>query len=197
MTNILKVLIIDKNQAFASGIQQLLAEHFFSKNFKLTFTKNKSEYAICDLIFLATDNAAAIMPVSVLDKLFHGKLITISSNTKKHATKSAYQNIFYRGQCARELIELIEKILMAKVTGLDMQPTRKYNPLALMTPRQKEVLYYISIGMVPYQIAYRMNLNEKTISNHKRNAMNRLQLKKTTELYHWLLINDIVNFQEQ
>lgn len=197
MTNILKVLIIDKNQFFSFGIEKILVEHFFSKNLKLIFTKNKTEYIFCDLIFLAIDNATEIMPVNVLDEIFHGKLITISSDTKKNSIKSAYQNIFYRDQCAKELIELTEKILITKVTGLARQPARKYNPLALMTPRQKEVLYYISIGMIPVQIAYRMKLNEKTISHHKRNAMNRLQLKKTTELYHWLLINDIVNFQEQ
>jgi DNA-binding CsgD family transcriptional regulator len=61
------------------------------------------------------------------------------------------------------------------------------NPLRVLSPRQKEVMRYISKGMCSSEIAKKLQINEKTVSSHKRTAMGKLQLDRTADLYRWLL----------
>ena len=51
-----------------------------------------------------------------------------------------------------------------------------------LTPKEKEVLYWISQGMSNGEIAGRMVLSEKTVKNHVSHILRKLELKDRTQI---------------
>jgi DNA-binding CsgD family transcriptional regulator len=56
-----------------------------------------------------------------------------------------------------------------------------------LSPQEYRVLRLIGRGLSSVAIARQMQLNAKTISAHKRNAMKKLNITRNTQLLHWLL----------
>lgn len=55
-----------------------------------------------------------------------------------------------------------------------------------LTPRERAVILLLGDGLSPVQVADRLCISHKTVSSHKRAAMRKLRLRRTTELYHWV-----------
>lgn len=56
-----------------------------------------------------------------------------------------------------------------------------------LTAREKSVLHYYSIGYNNIKIAELLGINQKTVSAHKINAMNKLNFKHKGEFRRWLI----------
>ena len=55
------------------------------------------------------------------------------------------------------------------------------DPLADVTPREREVLYWLSHGLTNLEIADRMILSEKTVKNHVSHLLKKLELTDRTK----------------
>lgn len=58
---------------------------------------------------------------------------------------------------------------------------RAKGPLDEITPREREVLYWLSHGMTNVEIADRMILSEKTVKNHVSHMLRKLELTDRTK----------------
>jgi len=66
------------------------------------------------------------------------------------------------------------------------------DPLAAMTPRQREVLQLLAEGKSAKEIAKALNLSARTVEDHKYRLMESLGIHNTAELMHFAIKHGIV-----
>ncbi|CAI1935381.1 response regulator transcription factor [Serratia fonticola] len=195
MTPILQVLINDLDQFFSTGLEKLLTEHFLAKGITLRFSNNPLSYPMADLIFWTPDNTNYRLPSGLLtEQCLTSRLIIVTSGEKNFRFNRLIQRRFNRHQSCAALLALVDEAISKKASYSHEELAAIENPMALLTPRQKEVMYYVAKGMRASKIANNMQLHEKTVSGHKRAAMGKLQLKRTSDLHNWLLHNPISRY---
>ena len=64
-----------------------------------------------------------------------------------------------------------------------------HNPLSVLTKREREVLMLIVEGLNSKQIAERLYLSERTVSNHRANMLQKCEVNNTVELVKLYLNN--------
>lgn len=80
----------------------------------------------------------------------------------------------------RAVSEAIEKDRKAKAEQAKVQDIR--NRLSLLTPREYEILRYVITGMLNKQIAFTLNIAEKTVKIHRGRVMGKLRVDSVAEL---------------
>lgn len=199
MTDLLKILIVDPDRFFVAGLQQIIKEHFDAKGISVVFMSQQLSYPIADLIFWAPGYPTTVMPIGLLAGRIHtSQLIMIMSQQSTHLVKNYLPWILYRHQDQSTLLSLIDRVLISKAISKNKKNADKRHdsPLTSLSPRQREVIRQVSKGMCPREIADDLKIHVKTVSHHKRTAMGKLQLSRTTDLYHWLLNNSMTNILE-
>lgn len=66
--------------------------------------------------------------------------------------------------------------------GIRLQRPTGEGPLASLTPREREVMTYLSLGYTVKQTASALGLRPSTVDNHKTRLMKKLKVHKTVEL---------------
>ncbi|MEX3174707.1 response regulator transcription factor [Serratia quinivorans] len=193
MTRILQVLITDQDQFFAIGLKKLLTEHFHPKDITLRFLHHPMSYPLADLIFWASGHSNSMLPRGLLtDRYLSSRLFILTSGDNTPLMDRVLHRAFDRTKPCSVLLAMVEKAICKKPPSSQAEQVAVNNPMALLTPREKEVMYYLSWGLKVRNIANNMQVHEKTISSHKRAAMRKLQLKRTTDLHLWLLNNPMM-----
>ncbi len=62
-----------------------------------------------------------------------------------------------------------------------------------LTPREKEILRYISLGKTSHEIGQALNLSEKTVEWHRTNLMKKLGVHKVANLVRYALEYGLVD----
>lgn len=73
-----------------------------------------------------------------------------------------------------------KKILAAAGGGSDA--VRIGDPLGELTPREREVLYWLALGLTNKEISKKMILSEKTIKNHVTHILKKLEFTDRTKV---------------
>jgi len=84
--------------------------------------------------------------------------------------------------------QLAGEVLEAMKQG----PTREVDPVASLTPRQREVLQLLAEGRSAKQIAASLAISARTVEFHKYQMMETLGLHTSTELIHFAIKHGIV-----
>jgi DNA-binding NarL/FixJ family response regulator len=84
--------------------------------------------------------------------------------------------------------ELTSALLQA--SGRD--PQRAEDPVAAMTPRQREVLRLFADGRTAKEIGVELGISARTVETHKYELMRTLGLKTSAELVHFAIRHGIV-----
>lgn len=188
MIRILKILIVDTDQFFVAGLEQAVREHFDDRQTEVIFLRFPWLYPKADRIFWASCCPDKVMPLELLE---NRKVIQLLSQPMPHRLADKTALVFYRHQCANCLSSLLDQI-MHTALNKPAEKTREENPFLALTPRQLEVIGYISSGMSLYEISKRLCIGTKTVSSHKRAAMRNLRLNKIIDLHNWLLSNGLI-----
>jgi DNA-binding CsgD family transcriptional regulator len=185
-----KVLIVDPDRFFAAGLQHAIKAHFQARDIPVLFMGHLLSYPLADLIFWAPGYPATEMPTGLLTGHKRSRVILLMSQQRPHLAAYCMPRVFYRHQDCTQLASLIE-ISIDIAAGAPIHTVTDANAvlLATLSPRQREVMCYVSQGLRLHDIAALLHINKKTVSTHKRTAMRRLQLERTTDLHHWLLCN--------
>jgi FixJ family two-component response regulator len=80
----------------------------------------------------------------------------------------------------RAIGEAIQKDRKAKAERAEIHDLR--NRLSLLTPREYEILRYVITGMLNKQIAFQLNIAEKTVKIHRGRVMEKLRVDSVAEL---------------
>jgi len=198
MKRVFKVLIVDENRIFSTGLQTYIEEYFSQKNMPVFFMSVPHAYPMADMILWATPNSHCpknSLPFGLIRHAsYMKKLVLVASKGDQYVSRYNISSIFYRHQGRGVLCKLIDTIVKG-ANDPHIQPHRTYGDLQL-TSRQQQVLYLLSRGMCIKEISSVLKIDEKTVSCHKRKAMARLNLSRTTDLYRWLIGNSMAKIAE-
>jgi DNA-binding NarL/FixJ family response regulator len=75
---------------------------------------------------------------------------------------------------------------------LKVSPAHPANPVAALTPRQREILQLFAEGSSTKEIASRLDISPRTVEFHKYQLMDSLRLQSSAELIHFAIKNGIV-----
>lgn len=105
---------------------------------------------------------------------------------KKEASESVILAI---RQILKGNIFLSEAMTAAVLKKLHSHPSRlSASPVESLTSRELEVFYLTGKGMIPAQIARRLNLSAKTVGTHKERIKEKLGLKNSSELARYAVL---------
>lgn len=82
-----------------------------------------------------------------------------------------------------------------KLTGLLLQPQQDKEEDTL-SPREKEVIACVVMGMTNKQIAERLCLSTHTVITHRRNIASKLQIHSAAGLTIYAIVNKLVDLDE-
>lgn len=191
MIRILRILIVDTDQFFVAGLEQAVREHFNARNTEVIFLRFALLYPNADLIFWAAYCPDKVMPPGLLE---NRTVIQLMSQQPFHLVADNMPLVFYRHQCSGHLSSLLDQVMhtASNRPAQIVSEEKKDDPLLTLTPRQWEVIGYISSGISLYDISKRLCIGRKTVSSHKRAAMRNLRLNKITDLHNWLISNGLI-----
>lgn len=191
MTQMLKILIVDTDQFFVSGLQQAIRKHYSARDTQVIFLSLPLLYPMADLIFWASCYPNKVMPMGLLE---NHMVIQLMSQQPFHLVADNMPLVFYRHQCSGHLSSLLDQVThtASNRPAQIVSEENKDDPLLTLTPRQWEVIGYISLGISVYDISKRLCIGRKTVSSHKRAAMRNLRLNKITDLHNWLISNGLI-----
>ncbi len=169
------ILIVDDNEYFKAGLKRLIDGYFLRRNDKVFHITMENANPYADIIFWAPSVERSKIPLEILlDK----RMIFIVDEDQSWLSPTviyrqddvstiytAFDNSVRQCSCFSESLCISDEI----------------------SPRQNQVLYYISLGISVAEIAKYLLITEKAVSLHKRKAMLALNLSNNTELNKWLI----------
>ena len=107
---------------------------------------------------------------------------------------SAQAELFLAVRAALEGQVFITPALAGEVLR-DMKgsPAQAADPVAMLTPRQREILQLAAEGRSTKEIAAQLDISPRTVEFHKYQLMTALKLQGNAELVHFAIKNGIVS----
>lgn len=181
-------IVLEQNDLFSVEINQG-PEYEAVK--KLTSAAETGIFVLCssvpELSLIETFREAArrtrMIRVLFIVKEACGELLSF-------AGEKAGVGIMDEGSELDELIDALEAVSRGEryisksvlsLAGAAAEGTPRPDPMADITPREREVLYWLSHGMTNVEIADRMILSEKTVKNHVSHLLKKLELTDRTK----------------
>jgi DNA-binding NarL/FixJ family response regulator len=78
---------------------------------------------------------------------------------------------------------------------LDKTPGSSHGSGAVLTPREREVLQLLAEGMAAKEIASHLNVSVKTVETHRRNMMEKLNMRGIAELTKYAVREGLVSIE--
>ena len=140
------------------------------------------------------------------ERLPKTKLIYLTMNIDREMAEEAFRlgasAYVVKSSAGHELVDAIHQTLRGKsyitalltegVVGSFIQNIkRKQNPNKLSL-RQREVLQLLAEGRTMKEVAFMLNLSQRTVAFHKYSMMEQLRLKNSAELIQFAVKNSIV-----
>ena len=107
---------------------------------------------------------------------------------------SAQAELFLAVRAALEGKVFITPALAGEVfRDMKSRPSQPTDPVAALTPRQREILQLVAEGRSTKAIASQLDISPRTVEFHKYQLMNALKLQGNAELVHFAIKNGIVS----
>jgi len=107
---------------------------------------------------------------------------------------SAQAELFLAVRAALEGKVFITPALAGEVfRDMKSHPSQQIDPVAALTPRQREILQLVAEGRSTKEIASQLDISPRTVEFHKYQLMNTLKLQGNAELVHFAIKNGIVS----
>ena len=107
---------------------------------------------------------------------------------------SAQAELFLAVHAALEGKVFITPMLAGQVfRDMKASPSQPADPVAVLTPRQREILQLLAEGRSTKEIGSKLDISPRTVEFHKYHLMNSLKLQGSAELIHFAIKNGIVS----
>ena len=107
---------------------------------------------------------------------------------------SAQAELFLAVRAALEGKVFITPSLAGEVfRDMKSGPSQPADPVAALTPRQREILQLVAEGRSTKEIGSQLDISPRTVEFHKYQLMNALKLQSSAELIHFAIKNGIVS----
>ncbi|PSK95004.1 response regulator transcription factor [Taibaiella chishuiensis] len=199
----MKISIIDDHQIITESLKKLLLRNPVVKEvytypdadtFLVQATPgNLPDVIITDLLMPGTNGIEFIEKLKASYGPKSVKMIILSSitdvQTIKHSLRSGADGFLSKNTSIDELMEAILTVIEDKnYIGENLRKNlldavfTEEQVVYHLSPREKEVLHKVCSGFTIKEIAYDMNLSVHTVQYYHRNVMNKLKVKRTSDL---------------
>lgn len=207
-----RVLLADDHRMVAEGVKRLLEEEFDlvavvddGRQLVETAGHLRPDVIVADvtmphlngidaLVLLKRDNPDVRVVFLTMHKDAAYARRALEAGARGYVLKhSAQMELFLAVRAALDGKTFISPTLAGEVIHeLKTNPTHPSDPVALLTPRQREILQLFAEGCSTKQIASRLDISARTVEYHKYQMMESLKLQSSVELIHFAIKNGIV-----
>lgn len=179
--HVLRGVIFGENVFLAKGVRDVLEHEFGVHNFRFTHEKTLVARYSCSLIvyilnsYSEMNNVIRRLNQSILSKTI---FIICDRDTATNGILSEFEGITV---CNGEVSDLINK------SKFVIQNHRPFKDIPFFTKKELVTLLLLSKGFNSKQVAEILSVHIKTVSTHKRNCMDKLNIYNNTDLNLWLL----------
>ncbi|MGE7183909.1 response regulator [Peribacillus sp. NPDC006672] len=213
----IKVLIVDDHVLIRKGIVLLLESY---PEIEIVGEAGDGEEAIIYAARMQPDVILMDISISngldgftaaqeILKQLKHVKVILLTMHNEiiyiQKAIEISAQGYLLKNSQGGELYEAIKTVYNGKKyykVGLPKERVEKLfknkgkDKPSILTIREQEIVRLIILGYTNIQIAEKLRISGKTVENHKANIMQKLALKKKSELIQYGLANNYLEFSK-
>ncbi|MFC4268050.1 response regulator [Polaribacter marinivivus] len=167
------LILLDINMPIMDGIvcaKKIIADF---KNIKIAMLSMHQEKSII----------TELMKIGV-----HGYMLkTIPSKELLFAVKNIYEGKNYFNAD-------VTKALLSEENTSHLEPFQEKSPLLNeLTPREKEIITYISQGNTNIQIGEKLFISPRTVDTHRTNIMKKLDIHNVASLIRFAFKNGLIN----
>ena len=207
-----RVLLADDHRMVAEGVKRLLEEEFElvavvedGRQLVETARRLRPDVIVADitmphlngidaLVQLKRDNPDVRVVFLTMHKDAAYARRALEAGARGYVLKhSAQAELFLAVHAALDGKTFISPTLAGEVFhDLKVSPTRPSDPVAALTPRQREILQLFAEGCSTKDIASKLDISPRTVEYHKYQMMDSLKLEASAELIHFAIKNGIV-----
>ncbi len=208
-----RVLLADDHRLVAEGLKSLLEEEFEllgvvedGRELVEAAKRLRPDVIVADismphlngidaLALLKRDNPEVRVVFLTMHKEAGYARRALAAGASGYVLKhSAQAELFLAVRAALEGKVFITPALAGEVLR-DMKgnPAQAGDPVAMLTPRQREILQLAAEGRSTKEIAAQLDISPRTVEFHKYQLMNALKLQGNAELVHFAIKNGIVS----
>ena len=207
-----RVLLADDHRMVAEGVKRLLEEEFElaavvedGRQLVETARRLRPDVIVADITMphlngiealrqLKQDNPEVRVVFLTMHKDAAYARRALEAGARGYVLKhSAQTELFLAVRAALDGNTFISPTLAGEVFRvLKVSPTHPSDPVALLTPRQREILQLFAEGCSTKDIASKLDISPRTVEYHKYQMMESLKLQSSAELIHFAIKNGIV-----
>ena len=207
-----RVLMADDHRMFAEGIKRLLEEEFElvavvedGRELVEAARRLRPDVIVADITMPHLNGIDALVQLKRDNREVRVVLLTmhkdpayarraLEAGARGYVLKhSAHTELFVAIQAALDGKTFISPTLAGEVfNDLKVSPLHPNDPIAALTPRQREILQLLAEGCSTKGIASKLAISTRTVEYHKYQLMDSLKLQGNAELIHFAIKNGIV-----
>jgi len=207
-----RILMADDHRMFAEGIKRLIEEEFElvavvedGRELVEAARRLRPDVIVADitmphlngidaLVQLKRDNREVRVVILTMHKDPSYARRALESGARGYVLKhSAHAELFVAIRAALDGKTFISPTLAGEVFhDLKTSPLHPNDPVAALTPRQREILQLLAEGCATKEIASTLVISTRTVEYHKYQLMDSLKLQGNAELIHFAIKNGIV-----
>jgi DNA-binding NarL/FixJ family response regulator len=205
-------LLADDHRMFAEGIKGLLAPEFDllevvedGQALLEAAERLRPDVVVADITMPRLNGIDATKRLKQMDDRMRVVLLTMHPDIAfvRRAFDAGASGYVLKHSAPDELIAAIRAALTGKtfvtptlagelMNSATGAPGGSSDPVAILTPRQREILQLVAEGRSAKEIASDLNLSTRTVEFHKYRIMEALNLHSTAELVHFAIKHGIV-----
>ena len=192
--------IIEDHTEFRQSIEYLVST---ATEYSITWSVSSAEEALKEkadpeivLLDINLPGMKGIDAISLLKKKYDGlKVIMLTIHEDDHHILEAVRNgadgYILKKANRNKILEAIKQVYegggaltpsVARQVMAFLKPEKSVKDIPILTPREKEILWLITQGMINEKIAAELYISPETVRNHIRNIYDKLQVHSRSQV---------------
>jgi DNA-binding NarL/FixJ family response regulator len=207
-----RVLLADDHRMVAEALKSLLEEEFEllavvedGRQLVETARRARPDVIVADITMPHLNGIDALMQLKRDDPNVRVVFLTMHKDAAyaRRALEAGACGYVLKHSAPAELVLAVRAALDGKTYitptlavevfhDMKASPTLPTDPVAALTPRQREILQLFAEGFSTKEIGSRLDISPRTVEFHKYHLMDSLKLQSSAELIHFAIKNGIV-----
>ncbi len=185
----LSVIISSQSPLIEAGMVSMLRSRRESNMIIESIAPHKLEEALeahmPSILFIDVDIALSLNVFNAVSS--KTAIIGLTHSLLSKETKSKFRNLISVYSSMADIEQILENTLIRKNEG----PERSE-----LTPREKEILKGVVMGLSNKEIAAKINVSVNTVMTHRRNIASKLQIHSSAGLTIYAIASKLVDIEE-
>ena len=208
-----RVLLADDHVLVAEALKVLLAEEFDlvgvvedGRALVKAAQELQPDVIVADISMPHLNGLEALPRVKIVAPSAHVVFLTMHRDVAyaRRALEAGASGFVLKHSAPAELILAIRSALQGRtfitpalagevIESIRSSPAGAADPVATLSPRQREILRLLAEGRSAKQTAVALGISHRTVEFHKYQAMDTLGIKSNAELIHFVIKHGIVS----